>query len=686
MKLHSLLKRQIIRSFGSMGAIPSGCEKMITSVNEAYWQMDADREMLERSLDLSSQELLHANSEMRAVFQAFPDLLFRTDHSGTIVDYQTSDGIGLHITREKVIGKQIGEIFPRNVGEKFDKAIDRTQKERSIVSIEYSAGEQNNEHWYEARLLPLLESEIVILVRDITVRRQAEEELQENQTKLQAIFNKVGTGILIIDSATQIIVEANQTAIEMTGLPKEKIIGQICHSLVCPAESGKCPVKDLGQTIDRSERKLLLADGQQKDILKSVYPITIKGRDCYLESFIDISDRLRAERLLKESEARLQRAEKMEALGTLTGGVAHDLNNILGVLGGYSELLLLEMAEGHPWRKDISKIMQSSQRAAAIIEDLLTLTRRGVAVSEVINLNNVITGYFKTPEFEKLKANHPRVALKANLDHDLLNIKGSPVHLGKTIMNLVSNAAEAISGQGEVTVKTKSVYIDRSIKGYDEVKQGDYVVLMVSDSGRGISSQDIEKIFEPFYTKKVMGRSGTGLGLSVVWGTVKDHNGHIDVQSDEGKGTTFTLYFPVTREKISDDQTSISVLEYTGNGESILVVDDVEGQRELAAQMLEKLNYTVATVSSGEEALKYLRDNKADLIVLDMIMDPGIDGLDTYEGIIKINPEQKTIIVSGYSETERVKKAQELGAGAYVRKPYILEKIGLAVRKELDRI
>ena len=196
---------------------------------------------------------------------------------------------------------------------------------------------------------------------------------------------------------------------------------------------------------------------------------------------------------------------------------------------------------------------------------------------------------------------------------------------------------------------------------------------------------DIGKIFEPFYTKKVMGRSGTGLGLAVVWGTVKDHDGYIDVQSEEGKGSTFTLYFPVTREESVSDQKVVSPESYMGRGESILVVDDVKEQRELATTMLSSLGYRVSAVSGGEEALAYLKTNKVDLMVLDMIMDPGMDGLETYQRVLEINPKQKAIIVSGFSETDRVKKAQELGAGAYVRKPYIREKIGLAIKRELDK-
>jgi len=200
-----------------------------------------------------------------------------------------------------------------------------------------------------------------------------------------------------------------------------------------------------------------------------------------------------------------------------------------------------------------------------------------------------------------------------------------------------------------------------------------------------ISLADMERIFEPFYTKKVMGRSGTGLGMAVVWGTVKNHKGYIDIESIEAKGTTFTLYFPVTRKEVATDKALVPIDDYMGKGESVLVVDDVEEQREIATKILKKLGYSVTRVSSGEEAVDYLKDNSVDLLILDMIMDPGIDGLDTYKRIIELHPKQKALIVSGFSETKRVKEAQKLGAGAYVKKPLLLEKIGLAVRDELDK-
>jgi signal transduction histidine kinase/ActR/RegA family two-component response regulator len=400
----------------------------------------------------------------------------------------------------------------------------------------------------------------------------------------------------------------------------------------------------------------------------------------------EIAVRKRAEEERKGLEERLQRAEKMEALGTLAGGVAHDLNNVLGIVVGYSELLLDGLDESSSERSQAMEILRGGQRAAAIVQDLLTLARRGVTSKKVLNLNTIVMGCQKSPVFAKVLSVHPNTQIKTDFETDLLNVLGSSVHLEKSLINLVSNAVEAMPNGGTLTVKTANCYLDRPISGYDQVREGDYVVLSVSDTGEGIPASDLKRIFEPFYTKKVMGRSGTGLGLAVVWGMVKDHLGYINVESEEGKGTTFALYLPVSREDITAEEVAISASEYMGKGESILVVDDVIEQCNLAGIMLRKLNYTVQSVSSGEAAVEFLQSHKVDLVVLDMIMDPGMDGLDTYRIMLDIHPRQRAIIVSGFAETERVREAQSLGAGAYVKKPYVLEKLGLAVRKELDKV
>jgi len=399
---------------------------------------------------------------------------------------------------------------------------------------------------------------------------------------------------------------------------------------------------------------------------------------------IEEAERQKIEGARKRLEAQFQRVEKMEVIGTLAGGVAHDLNNILSGLVGYPELLLMDLPEESHLRKPLTTIQKSGEKASAIVQDLLTLTRRGVAVNEVVNLNRIVSDYLESPEFEKVAFYNHDVRIESDLSIDLLNIIGSPVHLSKTIMNLVTNASEAMPHGGKIYISTQNQYVDNPITGYDHIKEGDYVVLTVSDTGTGISPKDKERIFEPFYTKKVMGKSGTGLGMAVVWGTVKDHRGYIDVQSVEGKGATFQLYFPVTRKELSEKKSGISIENYIGSGESILIVDDVEEQREVASNMLHRLGYQVNIARSGEEAVEFLKNNKVDLLVLDMLMNPGMDGLDTYKKIIELHPNQKAIVASGYSETKRVKELQELGAGEYLKKPYTLEKIGLAVKKEFE--
>jgi PAS domain S-box-containing protein len=398
----------------------------------------------------------------------------------------------------------------------------------------------------------------------------------------------------------------------------------------------------------------------------------------------DITERKQAEKILRESEDKLARSKKMESLGLLAGGVAHDLNNVLAGIVSYPELLLLDLPEESKFRKPIETIQDSGRRAAAIVEDLLTVARGVATTKESLNLNNLVGDYLHSPEFNKLKKFHPRVRFKTNFDSDLLNISGSHVHIRKTVMNLVSNASEAIEDSGNVTISTMNRYVDKPLRGYDDVDIGEYVVLSVSDDGSGISPDDLERIFEPFFTKKVMGRSGTGLGLAVAWNTVQDHKGYIDVTSNEN-GTTFELLFPITRGKISGKDLAITIAGFKGGGETILVVDDVESQREITCKMLQTLGYKTKAVASGEEAVEYLKENTVDLLLLDMIMAPGINGRETYERIIKIHPNQKATIVSGYAETADVKKIQKLGAGKYIKKPLTLESLGPVIKEELGK-
>ncbi|BBO68694.1 hypothetical protein DSCA_26240 [Desulfosarcina alkanivorans] len=397
----------------------------------------------------------------------------------------------------------------------------------------------------------------------------------------------------------------------------------------------------------------------------------------------DISERRMAEREKADLQRQLERSKKMESLGVLAGGVAHDLNNVLSGIVSYPDLLLMDLPEGSPLSAPIETIKESGQKAATIVQDLLTLARRGVSTSEVLDLNRLIEAQQRSAEYKKLLSYYPDIRVSFHLAAELPNIKGSSVHLNKTIMNLISNAAEAQPNGGDIIVTTENLYMDRDLRGYDTVNAGEYVRLRVKDHGEGISETDLDHIFEPFYTKKKMGRSGTGLGLAVVWGTVQDHEGYINVHSRPGEGTVFDLFFPLSREAVEEKAPGLSLAAIQGGGEAVLVVDDMASQRKIAAHLLQRLNYTPYTVDSGESAVAFLEAHTVDLVVLDMIMAPGIDGLETWRRIIKRHPRQRAIIASGYAETEKVRTAQQLGAGEYLKKPYMIDSLGKAVKNAL---
>jgi PAS domain S-box-containing protein len=537
------------------------------------------------------------------------------------------------------------------------------------------------------------------LEQEIQERKKMEEALKVSEEKYRLLAENATDVIWTFSLESLRFTYVSPSVLQMRGYTSQEALELTLEQTLSPESLERAMktmqeelTKETQEGVDLKRSRTLVLQQLSKDGTYRWAEATTsfirnsEGKPVYILGVTrDITERKRTDEEKRSLEERLNRAEKMEVLGQLAGGVAHDLNNVLGVLSGYSELLLDEIPEGHRTRGYVEKILQSTEKGAAIIQDLLTLARRGVNAADVLNLNSVVSGFLKTPVFEKIQDYNPRVTFRTECDKNLLNIKGSPVHLEKTLMNLVSNAAESISGNGEVMIRTENRYLDKAIGGYDEVKEGDYAVLTVSDTGMGIPAENREKIFEPFYTKKTMGRSGTGLGLAIVWGTVKDHNGYIDVQTEVGEGTIFTLYFPVTREEPIAQQQKVPIERYMGNGESVLVVDDIAEQRDIAARLLTRLGYQVHVVSGGEEAVEYLKVNKADILVLDMIMAPGIDGLETYQRILEINPKQRAIIVSGFSETERVREAQKLGAGAYVKKPYIMEKIGAAIRGELLR-
>jgi CheY-like chemotaxis protein len=373
----------------------------------------------------------------------------------------------------------------------------------------------------------------------------------------------------------------------------------------------------------------------------------------------------------------------MQAIGLMAGGVAHDLNNILSGIVSYPELLLHQLPENSNLRRPLLAIHRSGKRAATVVADLLTVARGAAAEQQVHDLNRMVRQYLDSPECVKLKELYPHINRQVNLDATKPFISCSPAHIQKCLMNLMINAAEAIDDQGMIRVATVNRYIVSEKEAGQDLPEGEYVVLTVEDDGSGISETDLEHIFEPFYSRKMMGRSGTGLGLTVVWNTVQDHGGRVQVESSGG-GTVFRLSFPVVtgedRSAAKDDDATVNL---NGNRELVLVVDDEPQLRDIAAQILNDLNYRVESVESGEQAVEFIKKQPVDLVLIDMLMEPGMNGRQTYEEIVRLHPGQKSIIVSGFSESHDVKVALKLGVKGFLKKPYSIEQLGMAVKESL---
>jgi PAS domain S-box-containing protein len=545
--------------------------------------------------------------------------------------------------------------------------------------------------WVKRRLAPWYRPDgsvggIIIFNEIITREREAIAALEESERLYRELVESLNDVIYAIRPSGRVAYISPSIEL-MVGYSADEILGRHFLTFVDARDRGRLGAafrKGAIARVTTTEYRLVSKEGHPCWVRSSTQPIFEDGLLREMRGVvIDIRQEKRVQAERRKMEIQLQRAQKMEALGTLAGGVAHDLNNLLSGIVAYPDLLLLDLPGDSPMRRPIEIMKRTGQKAAAIVQDLLALTRRGVMVKEPVNLNTIVRQCLESPEWMKLSVESPGVRLETACEADLNLVAASAAHLHKVLLNLLCNALDGIEGEGLIRITTRNRHVNGTSQGAQKLAPGDYVEISVSDNGRGLSETDRERIFEPFYARKQMGRSGTGLGMAVVWGTVEDHEGSVDVDSHEGQGTKVVVTLPSAGKAQPTVAENMRDL-YCGAGQSMLVVDDQEEQRIIATQILGRLGYRATAVESGEAALAYLAGRSVDLVLLDMLMAPGIDGLETLSRIRRQKPDQAVILVSGYAQNDRIQAALRQGASQCLRKPYTVTKLGRAVCEALS--
>jgi signal transduction histidine kinase/ActR/RegA family two-component response regulator len=392
---------------------------------------------------------------------------------------------------------------------------------------------------------------------------------------------------------------------------------------------------------------------------------------------------------------RLATSKRLQSLSVLAGGVAHDLNNSLGPIVALPDLLLMEMDKLDPdrqvseMRADLESIREAGLRASRTIKDLLTLGRQGRVSKERLDLNSVVSKCVAENSASLAAGTGPRVRIVTELESRPIAVLASESHLSRAITNLIRNGMEAIEGDGQLVIRSLERRLTEPVVGFERIEAGHYAVLSISDEGRGIPQEDLGRIFEPFYSTKLLGESsGTGLGLAIVHGVIKEHGGFVDVTSVRGKGTTFTLYFPSLRAEDRPDAPPTPAPMPIGRAR-LLLVDDSPTLLRTGRRALEHLGYLVETMESGKQAYERFEraaatgQSPCDLVILDMNLLEARDGLDVYEMIRRLFPDQRALLVSGQAPSDRVNVALERGLG-WLPKPYTMELLAQTVAKTLE--
>jgi len=641
-----------------------------------------------------AEEALRSSEEKyRTILETIEEGYFEVDISGNFTFFNDS--------LCKIIGYLKDEMMGMNNRQYMDK--ENAKKVYQTFNQVYTTGEPHVSFDWEIikkdGTKRFIESSVSLIrnskseqigfrgvVRDITERKKAEEALRESEERFRELYDNAPVGYFEYDSQGH-ITSVNRTELEMSGYIFEEMIGQpvwefieegIARQQILAKLAGTMPpARGLERTYRRKDGTTFPGIVEDRLILDSEGKI--KGIRATIQ---DITERMRAEEEKAALQEQLRQSQKMEAIGQLAGGVAHDFNNLLTVIKGYSQLSLAEMKKEEPLRENIEEIKKSADRAADLTRQLLAFSRRQVMEMRVLDLNDLLRNLDKMLQ----RVIGEDIELATILDENLGKVKADPGQIEQVIMNLAVNARDAMSKGGKLTIETANVDLDQAYaRAHVAVKPGPYVMISASDTGVGMEPEIRDRIFEPFFTTKEKGR-GTGLGLSTVYGIVKQSGGNIWVYSEPEKGTTFKIYLPRVDEPFEELKEKLVKEELPRGNETILIVEDEEDVLKLAGRILSRQGYHVLEASGGEEALRICKKRKEPfrLLLTDVVM-PQMSGRQLEEQLSRVCQDFKVLYMSGYTDNAITHHGVLEKGLNYIQKPFTVESLIRKVREVLDK-
>jgi two-component system cell cycle sensor histidine kinase/response regulator CckA len=626
-----------------------------------------------------------AERELRAIVSAMSDAIVVIDEEGRIVRVVESSTPLRYGLAAEIVGRRLDDLLSGEDAQRGRAHIQRALSERRTVQFDYAVTVDSSSVWFAAAVSPLTESTVVWVARDVTGRRQAEDSLRSSEARYRLLFELNPLPMWVFDEETRHVLAVNEAAIDSYGFPRYEFVGLNVDAFAsgCASTSGYAAERHRCSTVCEHRRR----NGTVMDVEVRSFALEFDGRPARLVAALDLTERLRL-------ETRLRQSQRLEAVGQLAGGIAHDFNNVLTAITNYASVLIRDLKPGDSRRDDVGEILKATERAAGLTRQLLAFSRRQIVRPHVFSPNAPVE------DLEKMlrRVIPEKVILVTVLDPDVGHVRASASQLEQVVLNLVVNARDAMPEGGTITITTRNVDLEEPYATpHVAVEPGRYVALSVNDTGNGMDADTQARIFEPFFTTKPAG-TGTGLGLSTVYGIVKQSAGYVWCCSAAGRGTTFHVYLPRVDSPLDTDihprqlRDGVECLEpRCGSGQTVLVVDDDKAVRAATARALRRAGYSVLEAASGEEALSLCGRRVAaapgspetgaalGLVVTDLSM-PGIGGRDLAARLAFRYPALPILFMSGHTADAALRQRLLPETARFIEKPFALDVFVQTVR------